>query len=381
MNLEVVADSPALQVADDLPLLDAMLEDLGAADPIYQPTNYWSAYVEPIVAVLREGLRDFRRRGELATFGATDPVPEYTFRFSGTAGRANAQLQDALVANQPILTNGVRLLDIVENAYVRCLFAAAAAPHVATIDRLSVSRAGNPFGFRVLDQFLTFPTFGYYMRYAFVAAQIDFANIETVVELGSGGGRQAEVLSKLHPHLAVVQLDLAPHLYVAEQYLKTALPGRVVSYRENRERGSVQPEAGKVTMLGNFRIGDVEAAGRTLFWNAASFGEMEPTVVEHYAAAASAYSHWLFLHQCFTGKEQGQVGAGGVLTPVRMEHYEQFFGDHERVATERAHVGTGYLIEGSCEYEDTFWVRRRRLTSTAPAARVEAGLRGVPGVR
>jgi hypothetical protein len=155
-----------------------------------------------------------------------------------------------------------------------------------------------------------------------------------------------------------VQLDLAPQLYVAERYLSTALPGRVVSYRASRDAPDVRPERGKVTILGNHRIADLRDTGRTLFWNAASFGEMEPPVVKHYAAAVSEYSDWLFLHQAFTGKEQGVPGGGGVLTPTTMRDYERYFARYERTVTEPAHVGTGYLVEGDRRYDDTFWVRR-----------------------
>jgi putative sugar O-methyltransferase len=257
----------------------------------------------------------------------------------------------------------LRLTDIVEHAYVRCLFAALASPQVVPIDQLRVSRAGNPFGFRVLGRFFTLPTFGYYLRYAFAAAQVDFSTVDTVVELGSGAGRQAEVLASLHPDLAIVQLDLAPQLYVAERYLTAALPDRVVPYRATRGTGPLRPERGKITFAGNFRLADLCDTGRTLFWNAASFGEMEPAVVEHYASIAGSYAEWLFLHQCFTGKERAGADGHGVLEPVVDEHYERFFGCFTCTAREPAHIGVGYLVEGDCAYEDTFWHRRESPSS------------------
>ena len=235
-----------------------------------------------------------------------------------------------------------------------------ASPNVVPIDQLRVSRAGNPFGFRVLGRFFTLPTFGYYLRYAFVAANLDLSEVDTVVELGSGAGRQAEVLAALHPDLAIVQLDLAPQLYVAERYLSAALGDRVVPYRATREQATVRPEPGTVTFLGNARIGELRDTGRTLFWNAASFGEMEPDVVENYASVVSGYADWLFLHQCFSGKERTarDGGPGGVTEAVVQEHYERFFAAYERTVSEPAHVGLGYLVEGDCAYDDTLWERR-----------------------
>ena len=71
------------QVADDPDLLETMFADLGRAEPIYQPTNYWKRYEEQLLPFLRnEGLRDFRLpptgRGSdvFPRFGASDPIVE-----------------------------------------------------------------------------------------------------------------------------------------------------------------------------------------------------------------------------------------------------------------------------------------------------------------
>ncbi len=71
MQISVVSDSPEFQVTDDLALLDAMLDDLRAADEVWQPTNYWSRYTDETIARLRSGLHDFRRARPMATSDAS----------------------------------------------------------------------------------------------------------------------------------------------------------------------------------------------------------------------------------------------------------------------------------------------------------------------
>ena len=64
---------------DDVSLLDRLMAELSAADPMYQPTNYWQLYQAPILGELRSlGLTGFRRRRHtlLDAFGATDTLIE-----------------------------------------------------------------------------------------------------------------------------------------------------------------------------------------------------------------------------------------------------------------------------------------------------------------
>ncbi len=59
-------DEGCLQAEDDFELLSLMMNDLAAADPLYQPTPYWKDYEKLFLPELKRlGLRDFRRSAQL----------------------------------------------------------------------------------------------------------------------------------------------------------------------------------------------------------------------------------------------------------------------------------------------------------------------------
>ncbi len=345
-----------------------MLADHAATPERFQPTNYWRDRSEHIVAELRGGLRDFQARSGswLETFGACDPPPTMLTSISGippgsehAIGRVVDALNGALASGMPALPYQLSVPDLLETAYLLCSHMVQPSRQIRPVSELTVSRAGNPYGLDLDGRLVTRSALTYYLRYAFVASHVDLDEVDVVVELGSGAGKQAEVLKRLHPHLTVVLLDLPGPLYVAERYLHAALPSQVVPYGATRTPGPPNLVPGRIHFLCNARIVDLAYMGRTLFWNAASFGEMEPAIVEQYGADVATFADWLFLHQCFDGKERKTVATiGGVLEPVRMCDYARSFPDFTMIDRRRAHTGLGYLVEHDRRYDDTFWGRR-----------------------
>ena len=69
---------------NDPDLLALMLKDARAADPLYQPTNYWAVYEKRILTELRRrGLCGFasRKGSAIASFGAADCFPRRMLPF------------------------------------------------------------------------------------------------------------------------------------------------------------------------------------------------------------------------------------------------------------------------------------------------------------
>jgi putative sugar O-methyltransferase len=271
------------------------------------------------------------------------------FRFLDAAGRH----RDA-----PMLPLGLSVgrLDLIAWRIAELFGQANGAKPLA---QLSASLAGNPLdAFEVDGQWYTHALLNYYWRYAHACRFIEFDRVDSVVELGSGGGKQVEVLRKLHPHLTFYLLDLAPQLYVCGQYLKRVFPGQVVDYRVTRTASPVPAgQPGQILTLGNWQIRDLAPRGATLFWNDSSLSEMEPDVVLHYLGAVAPKVQSAFLCQCMEGKQVGRAGEFGVMQPTVFDHYVRGLGaEFELVDRSPAWQPLGRITDAG-GYEDVIWRR------------------------
>jgi putative sugar O-methyltransferase len=367
----VCVDNSDSQLVDDPALLDLMTRDMEASASWYRPTNYWAPYCAAVADELRErGLRDFRSRDSdiLSTFGAVDLIP----RFTPPDWQApNPEIWNAyleiLKTHGNFWTQGFGVgpdgLNAVDyhSMCARIADQNAARAEIPKYSTLSFSRHGNPQGIEKDGRFATFASLYYFHFACFVGMHERLADIDVVVEIGSGFGGQAEVLKRLYPHLTMVLMDLAPQLYVAERFLSAALPGQVVPYRDTAAvdwAGTLTP--GRIHFLKPRAIETLAPPGRVLFWNAASFGEMEPDVVANYAGHVSRFASSMFLMQFFHGKQLGSPGEGGVLRQSTMASYEAAFANFERTAEEEAVLSNGVTVlrEGKQAYLNTFWKRR-----------------------
>jgi putative sugar O-methyltransferase len=362
VTVQLSDDNGGFQVADDVDLLDLMLADLCAAERVFQPPRCRAGDLTQAVEELRGGLHDFRRRDDtpLADLGACDAPPRMLrdIKATGDVAPVLEALRDALngriARGRRALVEGLSVLDLYDTALRICAAQVQRAPTVARVHNLEVSRYGNPFGFEHDHRFLTRSALFFYMRYAYAAEHVNFKVVDTVVQLGSDAGKQAEVLKQLHPHLTIALLDLAPSLYVAERFLTTAYPAQTIPYRETREPG-VALVPGHIHFFGSFRIDDIAPLGNTLFWSAATLEEMEAAAVARYGHAATRFAESLYLHGCF---DRAPLGRGGDFEPTPLSAYVDAFPEHELVDRRIAHTGLAELVDRVGHYDDTFWARR-----------------------
>lgn len=331
------------QVRDDPELLDLMLSDMAAAPALYQPTNYWRSYVARGVAELRAiGLRDFRRRRDsvLGSFGATDIFPWVYRRKPRHAGHPVASVAKAMIelladcSWGPVRT-AMRYAALAvagaddEDLLTACYEAARAAGEAAgarPLEAWTSSRVGNPDAVFVRDgREYTLIGLYYYAMYAHAARRIDFPKASHYAEIGSGAGRQVELLRALFPTMRFLLFDIPPQLYVCERYLASLYPDSVISYRETRAWKTLPAlPPGAIAILGSSRLPEISGLGWDVFWSSASFGEMEPDVVLNYLGFVDrATRKSVFLHQRMAGKELAAEGGHGVLVPTTLAHYRQ----------------------------------------------------------
>ena len=176
------------------------------------------------------------------------------------------------------------------------------------IGDIEVSDFGAPQDlFEIAGRRYTMLFLDYYLRYCFAQKHVGFRGDETIVELGSGSGFQIEVLKKLYPNLTILCLDLPAQIYLSQIYLSESL-GRdsIVGTDVTLGWKDLQDvRKGCVHFLGNWQMPLLRGLKFDLFWNAASFGEMEPAVVENYLNYVKGNCRWIYLLQARHGKETG----------------------------------------------------------------------------
>jgi putative sugar O-methyltransferase len=368
-----------LQVQDDPALLDLMLEDLHEGPELYQPGNYWANYEKLLVPELRTtGLRDFRRRRAsiVNTFGAADFDP---ITAELNAHPANPESSGRLRVKRLILelarrvrpaSRALRALGAsyvgasLEGVQQLCYVYAAAygRSHGARpLEDFSASTAGNPEDVFVVDgRTYTTSMLQSYILYAYCCRFLSFDTIQSVMELGSGSGKQVEVIRKLHPQLSYFLFDIPPQLYVCEQYLRAVFPDSVVSYRETRTfRGLGRPQPGKIYMFGTAKLAELDDLRWDLFWNAASFQEMEPDLVLNYLGFVNRQTgRHVFLEENMHGMHQAsRPGEHGVLQRTTMEHYRRGLPDFDLVDLREAIDLQRLRTSSKSLYSFSFWNR------------------------
>lgn len=313
-----------IQVDDDVELLDLMLADQAGCGETYGATARWDGYSRAFDGFLREvGLRDFRKHSHpdgspghvLHSFGAVDGLPAGidVWKVYGTAANA-------------FVPAGAR-----------------------SIDQLAVSRVGNPNGFEVRGRFYTLSWLNFFHRYAYVSKYFDFSGDKVIVELGSGSGKQAELLRKVHPHSTIVLFDLPTQLYVANQYLTKVFEEEegVVPYHVAREFTSLDDIVrGKINVLGNWQFDMVQGCDIDLFWNAASLQEMARETAKHYLRMASSVRHMFLMHMLRSESDMGVPGRRRVIGSKAMAGFDEIDRTHARHCNNR-----------DWPYYDSFWTR------------------------
>lgn len=358
------------QLEDDPKLFELMMEELKNSPQMYQPTNYWSKYINETIRLIREErLKDFRRQkwGYFRSFGASDFASTSEYQRT-LLRRANVSEADkkliidyleftAKHRDLPVLPFNMAWQEIDQLA-ARSADLTGRVSGALPITQIEPDPVGNPLhDFAYEGKTYTHYFLGYYMRYAAANRVIDFNKVDNIVELGSGAGNQVEILKKYYPHLTFYLVDLAPYLYLCHQFLRAVFPDNHVSYRETAEQQTVTADRkGDILFLGSGRLNTLRPKGVTLFWNSASFGEMEPEVVENYISEIKTWADGVYLYQAMTGKELGSEGKGGVLKKTTFEHYSAFLGKNYSLADRSPAWVPLYGQRTSGGYDDAIWV-------------------------
>lgn len=300
----------------------------------FQATEYWNAYERAILDTLRElDLTQLRsgRYPVLATFGFLD---QKYFRHPNLPRWKRAALyllQRRVLRDRPILPYDTSTWTIRETAHRHCELLAELTGS-KPVDGIEVSSFGSPSDvFEIGGRAYTMKFLSFYVRYCLANRHLQLQGNEVIVELGSGSGYQIEVLKKLYPDLTVLCFDLPAQLYLCEEYLSEALGSdRIVGTDATLEWSDLsQVRPGAVHFLGNWQAPLLQDLEFDVFWNAASFGEMEPSVVENYLSFVRGQAAWVYLLQARVGRET--VGKNRVDERTTLDDYQRMLSGYELV--------------------------------------------------
>jgi len=142
--------------------------------------------------------------------------------------------------------------------------------------------------------------------------------------------------------------------------LSTLFPDSVVSYKETRKMKKIPTENnGKIFIFGNWQIEEIENFNYDIFWNSASFQEMEPNVVLNYLKFVNKQTkNYIFLLELMKGKEIATVkGSPGVIEQTKLDHYKTGLKDfHIKDFSDAFMVPN---LSASAGYKFSFWERMR----------------------
>ncbi len=194
------------------------------------------------------------------------------------------------------------------------------------------------------DRSWSYTMLNFYMRYAWASQFVDFGSIDSIANRLRVLASRPRCWPNLHPDLTLFLFDIPPQLYVAHQYLKAVFPDRVVPYG-TISAWRVAPSI--CCHLGTFpRLRELRPS---LFWNAASFQEMEPHVVRNYLETVDeAAPDHIYLMERMEGMPTG------VAKATVLHDYKDALPNYSLVRLDPSLLANGRNERG---YSDSHWHR------------------------
>lgn len=326
--------------------LKKLLKAYRESDIAFQATSYWESYEKDITDTISKIDISELRSGKypiLATFGFNDVVFTYHPHMSVIRKYILKFIQQFLIGERSILPYANSLHSLRQAAMANCkMFGELTG--AKPIKLINMSKFGNPADLiNYENNSYSVAFLDYYYRYCFANKYIKLRGDEVIVELGSGSGYQIEMLKKFYPDLTILCFDLPAQLYLCELYLSEAVSReQVVSSEETIYWDDLSGiQKGKIHFFGSWQFPMLKNIKIDIFWNAASFGEMEPEIVQNYLGYILDNATWVYLLQTRFGKEL--AGKTHVKKQTSLEDYQKFLEGFEVAAIQDANKTFGCL--------------------------------------
>ena len=320
-------------------LLEQMLEDMNAADPLYKPTHFWELGLPSIVNDLRQrGFDDFRSHPSARWYVGRYAAPWY--RDYGGFVRPVLRVADWATGKRTLGARAQRIFEgrpALDRDY-RVLFASDDR-RPPRLTEVSESDVGRPIERFTVDGVSRSKNLLNYLRgLSFLKRYVDLTAIERVLEIGGGFGSLGEIVLKMSARTFYVDVDIPPLAAVSTYYLRSIF-GRDAVYGYDQSRGQsridIDALAGqyRAAVLCPWQLPHVEGSA-DLFVNFISFQEMEPHVVQNYVRHASRLTRrFALLRNSRHGMPRARNGSVlGVIEPTRMDDAIAMFTEFRLVA-------------------------------------------------
>jgi len=361
------------EIKTDLAVLDAMNHDMAGAPDAYQPSGPTAEIVKSLNLELRsQSLNESMRKGSrlLNTIGAVNYPPKqqlnYTFGLLRDKNLlTESQIKELNAAYDVIFSDGdlpILPYELGINSLNEAAYRAAAQfgelNGARPLSELSLSHSDDSmYHFEVEGRSYSYMFLYYYMRYAYCCRFIDFARIENYVEIGSGSGRQVEIIKRLYPRINFYVVDLPPQLYVCRQLLSSIFESDVVPYDLTRSEGFARVEgAGKIATLLPHKLGDLRLQGLTLSWNSMVYCIMPKEVVQNYLNILKGIVDYIYIIEPMPNTSDSKYG---IDDPVQFEDYIEYLKPaFDNVDRSKAFRPLSQMKGGWGEACDTFWKKQ-----------------------
>lgn len=167
----------------------------------------------------------------------------------------------------------------------------------------------------------SFKFIDYFCDFLIVNKFSDFNESKFFLEIGGGYGGFTEVVKKINPNIKIIYVDIAPQLYVAEQYLKSIFSGKVGSYTETKEMKTINRDSFKnydIIIVPAWDVKKIEDNLIDIFYNSNSFQEMQKNTVDDYCKQLGRIvkNKIVLLEQ--------REGNGAIIDPVTRNEYIKY---------------------------------------------------------
>lgn len=335
--------------------LSRLLEHYEKAPREFHATSYWQSYEKRILETISDmEIKDIwsGKYPVLATFGFGSYLFHYHSNLPFWKKIVRKIIHSVLIKNRKhTLPYDLDIEAIRDMSYHHCELKGklATAKDISTIGASSFGNHEDIFDINGRQYTLVF--LSRYLRYCFAHQYMKLEGNEIIVELGSGSGVQIEVLKKLYPDLTVLCFDLPAQIFLCEAYLTEAIGNDcVVSTSETVEWTDLsQLKNGYVHFFGNWLFPLVSSINFDIFWNAASFGEMEPTVVDNYLSYIRGRARYVYLLQARIGKEK--TGQAYVNEQITFEDYNTLLAGYDLLGQQDAYLAHKRLSDSGGYFE------------------------------